>query len=486
MSAWYFFANLKSIGMNRLWFPFLVFFCLLISCNSPSSKKGTLTHEMKMEKSSRSEKNGWISIHLEGAPEVIGYQHGYLLAEEIIDLREAMAILNEKTTGRNWKFYRDESERMFWPNVPEEYRLEIDGIVSGVNAKLGVAKIDRKDVIAMNSILEMSWYYVPWLNSKDKPNPPDPTPPGHCSAMVATGTWTKDGKIVMAHNNWVEYVIGERWNIILDIVPEKGNRIVMDALPGFIHSGDDFYINSAGILVTETTITRFKGFDTTGVAEFVRARKAIQYSSSIDEWVASMKEKNNGGYANDWLIGDNKTGEIARLELGLKNQFLEKTKDGYFVGANFPVNKKLIKEETKYDSSVLSTSPNARKLRWEEILKENKGKIDVNAAMKFMGDHYDTWRKKDLAGALTLCGHIDTDEVGAPDMGWPAFTAAGAVQGKATDGNLAKEMKLWAIMGHPCGEPFISSKFLSAHPEFSYQKEYLHDMPGEIWTLFGN
>jgi hypothetical protein len=181
--------------MNRLSFHVLVFFSLLISCNSPSPKRVTFTHSQMMEKASRSEKNGWISVHLEGAPEVIGYQHGYLLAEEIIDLRGAMAVLNEKTTGRNWEFYRNESERMFWPNVPDEYRKEIDGIVSGVNAKLGEGKTDRKDIIAMNSILEMSWYYVPWLKSKNDPDPPDPTPPGHCSAIAATGTWTKDGKI---------------------------------------------------------------------------------------------------------------------------------------------------------------------------------------------------------------------------------------------------------------------------------------------------
>ena len=31
-----------------------------------------------------------------------------------------------------------------------------------------------------------------------------------------------------------------------------------------------------------------------------------------------MLDGNNGGYANDWLLGDSKTGEIAQLELGLK------------------------------------------------------------------------------------------------------------------------------------------------------------------------
>jgi hypothetical protein len=468
--------------MNKLiCFLFSGLLLILFSCNNPSSSSlSRLKPEQVMSTASRSEKDGWIFIHIEGAPEIMGYQHGYLLAGEIINLRGAMSVLNEKTTGKNWQFYREESDRLFWSKTPEEYQKEIDGIVAGVNARLGEGKIDRKDVVAMNAILEMSWYYVPWLAKIA-----DPTPPGHCSAIAATGSWTTDGKIVMAHNNWVEYVIGERWNIVIDMVPEKGNRVVMDALPGFIHSGDDFYINSAGLIVTETTITQFRGFDTTGVAEFVRARKAIQYSGSIDEWVTTMKENGNGGYSNDWLIGDNKTGEIARFEFGLKNQFLERTKDGYFVGANFPVNDKLIKEETTYDPSILSTSPNARRLRWDEIMKESKGKINVDAAKKFMGDHYDTWRKKEFIGALTLCGHIDLDSIGAPDMGWPAFNPAGAVQAKATDGTLASEMKLWAIIGHPCGEAFIAGDFLAKHPEFNYQKEYLRDMPSQVWSLFG-
>lgn len=330
--------------MNKLRFLFLILLSALISCNNPAAKKAPLTHDQKMANASRSDKNGWIMVHLEGTPEVIGYQHGYLLAEEIVDMRGAMAMLNENTTGKKWDFYRNESFRMFWPKTPVEYQEELTGIVSGVNSKLGGNKIDVKDLVAINSNTEMPGYYVPWLEKQESPKPPE-----HCSAIAATGSWTTDGKIVIAHNNWSEYVTGERWNIIFDIVPEKGNRIIMDAPPGLIHSGDDFNINSAGLIVTETTISAFKGFDTTGVPEFVRARKAIQYASSIDEWAKTMVDNNNGGYANDWLVGDNKTGEIARLELGLKNHFLERTTDGYFVGANFPVNDKLTKEETSFE-----------------------------------------------------------------------------------------------------------------------------------------
>jgi hypothetical protein len=453
---------------------------MLISCNTSTGSKESREKGKILSAASRIEKNGWIYVHLEGAPAAIGYQHGYLLAGEIIDLRNAMSLLNEKQTGKNWDFYREESLRMFWGNVPDEYQAEIDGIVDGVNARLGKTAIDRKDIVAMNSIMETSWYYVPWL-SKNR----NPDPPGHCSAIAVTGSWTKDGKIVMAHNSWVDFMIGERWNIIFDVVPEKGNRFIMDGLPGYIHSGDDFSINSAGLIVTETTISNFSGFDPDGVAEFVRARKAVQYASSITEWMDIMKERNNGGYANDWLVGDNKTGEIGRLELGLKHQISEITKDGYLVGANFPVYKDVINDETTFDTTDMSSSPNARRARWAVLMNENKGKIDIDAAMRFLGDHYDTYRKQEKASSLSLCGHNDEDEAGCSSFGWAAFYPTGAVQAKATDGTLVPDMKLWARMGRPCGEPFIASKFLEAHPEFGWQKSYLLDMPSQKWTLFG-
>lgn len=448
---------------------------------SGCKNSGVQSHGALIAKASRTEANGWIILHLEGSPGVIGYQHGYLLADEITDLKGALAMLNEKQTGKDWNFYREESYRLFWKKTPAEYQTEMEGIVKGVNAKLGEGTTDIYDVVAINANLEMAGYYVPWLMKAEKASPPE-----HCSAFAATGSWTKDGKIVMAHNNWSEYVIGERWNIILDIVPEKGNRIFMDALPGLIHSGDDFNINSAGLIVTETTISAYLGFDTAGIAEFVRARKSIQYSSTIDEWVAIMKEGNNGGYANDWLIGDNKTGEIASLELGLKNQILERSKDGYFVGANFPKDKKLLVEETSFDTLDINASSNFRKLRWEELMKEYKGKIDVHTAKEFMADHYDTRKKQDKASRFTLCGHIDEDEVGKKEMSWDgAFFHAGAVQAKATDSELAAKMQFWAIMGHPCGQPFNAEAFMTAHPEYAFQRAYLKDMPQQEWMLAG-
>ena len=142
-----------------------------------------------------------------------------------------------------------------------------------------------------------------------------------------------------------------------------------------------------------------------------------------------MVDKNNGGYANAWILGDNKTGEIARLELGLKNHFLERTTNGYFTGANFPVNEKILKEETSFDPTSVDQSANMRRQRWDILMVQYKGKINIDNAKSFMSDHFDTRRNTEKAGRFSLCGHIDEDEIGAKGVSWDAaYFAAGAVQ----------------------------------------------------------
>lgn len=452
----------------------------MMGCNKPAGKAAS---EERLENSSRKEMNGWIYVHLEGSPENIGFQHGYLLAEEIADALEMFKMYLPHKTKKDWQFYRGAVERMFWNKLDDEYKQEIRGIAEGLQAK---GKLyDTLDVTVLNGRLELAGYYVPWLQSQtDTAAKNRNTAPGRCSAFIATGGATKDGRIVIGHNAWDDYVAAERWNIIADIVPEKGHRILMDTYPGFIHSGDDFNVTEAGLLVTETTITQFKGFDTTGIPEFVRARKAVQYANSIDEWIKIMTDGNNGGYANDWLVGDIKTGEIARLELGLKHTHVWRTFDGYFVGANFPSDSALTKDETTFRFDVAESSPNVRRNRWEALMKEYYGKIDVELGKKFLSDHF--YNGKESPNAATLCGHIDLDKRGAPEWECGPYYPSGAVQAKVSDANLAREMKLWGCMGHPCGMDFIAKDFLAKHPEYNWQEKFLKDMKSGEWTLFAS
>jgi len=438
----------------------------------------------RLHSSYRFDRGGWTYVHLEGAPEQIGYQHGYLLAAEIADTFEVLKLESTHSTKRDWQFFRDASKNMLWPHIEAEYRQELIGIAAGANAK-GV-NVDVWDIVAMNASIELPEYYVPWLNKQQHAmNAPHLAAPGNCSSFIATGSYTKGGKIVIAHNNWSSYADGQRWTIVFDIDPAKGHRIMMDGLPGVITSEDDFGVNDAGIMSSETTITQFAGWDVNGKPEFVRSRKALQYGGTIDEYVAIMKDGNNGGYANDWLIGDRKTGEIAYLELGLKNTPLWRTKDGYFMSSNFPRDPALIKEETEgFNPNNPGSSMNARHIRGDAFLQANKGSIDITTAEKFLADHEDSYAKTINADERSLCGHLDRDPRGVPEWDEAPFSPFGAVQGKVTDSEMAAKMSFIARAGHPCGEDFLAKPFLAAHPEFAWQAPILKDMKSGPWTEF--
>jgi hypothetical protein len=451
---------------------------LILSCTALAASP-----DARLQNAYRFQQGGWTYVHLEGSPSDVGYQHGYLLAPEIADAFEAIKMFDTHQTQRDWDFFRTTARQMLWPHIDAEYQQELQGIADGVKAH-GV-DLDVYDIVALNAFEEVPDYYVPWLNKQEKSaKAPKLAAPGNCSAFIATGSMTKDHQIVIAHNNWTSYLAGERWVVIFDIVPEHGNRIFMDGFPGVITSDDDFGVNSAGMMITETTITQFEGWDPNGKPEFVRSRKALQYANSIDDYVRIMKDGNNGGYANDWLIGDRKTGEIAYLELGLKNWWLGRTKNGYFVSSNFPSNVEVIKEETSFDPTDDSSSPNARHIRWEELMQQSVGEIDVAMAERFLSDHVDSFLKRDQPDERGLCGHVDASPRGVKEWGWHAYNPGGAVQGKATDSGMAAKMSFVARAGHPCGADFLAADFLEHHPEFAWQKPLLRDMKAGPWTVF--
>ena len=432
----------------------------------------------------RFERGGWTYVHLEGTPSEIGYQHGRLLSAEIADMLAVTKLENMHSTHRDWRFFRKASQYVLWPQIEPEYREELEGIAKGVQSK-GV-KMDVWDIVAINGGIELPQYYVPWLNKKTHAvNAPHLSAPGNCSAFIATGSYTKGGKIVIAHNNWSSYPDGERWTMMFDIVPAKGHRMLMDGQPGVITSQDDFGVNDAGLMITETTITQFIGWNSKGIPEFVRSRKAMQYAGSIDEYAALMREGNNGGYANDWLVGDRKTGEIAYLELGLENTPLWKKTDGYFVSSNFARDPKLIKDETEgFDLTDMSSTPNARRVTAEKLVEGAKGQIDVQFAEKFLADHVDSYTGKIDPDERSLCGHMDKSPRGVKVWDDPPFYPEGAVTGKVTDSELAGKMSLIGHTGHPCGEDFLAAPFFAAHPEFNYMKPILKDMQAGPWTQF--
>jgi hypothetical protein len=169
----------------------------------------------------RPDNNGWTFVHMQGGPATIGFQHGYLLAPEIEDALKVITLEQTHESKKDWQFFRDAAQNMMWPHIEKEYREELQGITDGANA--AGAKLDLWDVVALNGAEEWTYYVEQYDKEHGIKSSASLVAPEHCSAFVATGSYTSDGKIVIAHNNWTNYLDGERWTSSLTSFPQKAN-----------------------------------------------------------------------------------------------------------------------------------------------------------------------------------------------------------------------------------------------------------------------
>jgi hypothetical protein len=424
--------------------------------------------------------NGWVYLHIEGEPYERGFQHGYLMAPELAEIMDMVEYNTFQETGKEWAFFVAEGERIFMPNAEEEYIEEMKGIAAG--ATEAGTEMTWQEVLAWNGDTELTGY---WWPNEEAGAYDDQADNEHCSAFIATGSYTSDGGVVMAHNSWDEYVMGQYFNLILDIEPSEGYRMFMQSVPGYIDSMTDFFVTGAGIMGTETTLGGYSDYDPNEEAEFFRVRKAMQYADDLDGFVELMQKKNNGGYANSWLLADSGSGEIMRFEQGLKYQDVEKTKDGYFVGCNAPFDPVLRNLECSDTGFFdIRTPMGARRVRLTQLMEENKGSIDAALGREILADHYDVYLDKaDNPGSRTVEGHYELD----PFEYWQArmpYQPSGAVDGKVMDSELAKSMSFWGRFGNSSGMPFVAAEYLEEQPQFDYLEGYLKDRPTQPWTLF--
>ena len=152
----------------RLLFPLLLSICALFGSAAFASAKqdANKPDESRLKPAYRLQRNGWVYVHLEGAPSDIGYQHGYLLAPEIEDGFRTVKLKDVHRTQREWEFYRQTAQNILWPHIDLEYQQELQGIADGLKAH--GSTMDLWDVVALNAMEEIPDYYVPWLNRQEK------------------------------------------------------------------------------------------------------------------------------------------------------------------------------------------------------------------------------------------------------------------------------------------------------------------------------
>ncbi len=435
---------------------------------------------LEIEGSFRTSVNGWLRVHVQGDPYDIGFQHGYLLAREIKETKKTISNLLLTACKKSWQECRNIARKIYLPKIPKDILTEIQAITEGVKAK-GIKGIDDIDIISLNGYYDTLTYFIA---TQDKEIPSMRRCSAHCSAFMAAGNYTATGEIIFAHSMWAGFISPAN-RIILSITPSKGKKILAETMPASIHgSGVDVYINSAGMLITNTTLTSGKTFNTEGIPYFVRARKALQYSASIDEWLEIFLKDNNGGDPSGWFIGDAKTGEIAYVEVATYNYAIRRTRNGFFPGCNMAYNSK-VRSETAVNYRDKTTSTSARDIRWKQLIREYKGKITIATSKKFIADHFDIVENIYNPSARTLCGHLDNDPRGWPDWGVPPYAPyLSTSDAIVSSSSLALNGDFWAHWGRPCGMDFRVDNFLKEHPEYNYQASKFQDLIAYPWTLF--
>jgi hypothetical protein len=419
---------------------------------------------------------GWIVLHIEGAPYERGYQHGQLLAAEIVEYIKALADMKSQEGPNDaWRDMRMLVNALFLRRYDAEYLEEMKGIADGAaaaGAKFHGRKLDLVDIVAVNSAIEVEFLQAgldaaaTGLEGKKFREPPDvqgsdegddEDVDDHCSAFAAVGPATADGGIVFGHITMFKLPFVRHFNVWLDIKPTEGHRVIMQGYPGAIMSGLDYYMNDAGLLVAETTI-RQTTFNDDGLTVASRIRRALQYADSIDRAVEILNDSNNGLYTNEWLLADVKTNEVAMFELGTrasklwrssKNEWPGGTK-GFYWGCNNAKDLS-VRQETvaslRDKPANLVLRPSDRDLCWQRLFDKATGKIDVNFGFE----------------AFTT----------------PPLAAFPSCDAKFTTTALAKELKSWALFGPPLGHTWLPTT------EELLKYEDIQPLVSNDWALIG-
>jgi len=463
-----------------------------------NSNKNNVIHRNKKEEIIKTkngfsyEKNGWKYISIHGDPYERGFSYGYLCAKEFKEIQEMLDWYIFESYGNEWKYFIEQINKTIYNKTKTDFYelfLEMKGISDGCNAN--GTKTNIEEIIAWNFYMSIpSWLKIltGTAESKEGGSQSEKTN-DHCSCFIAVGDYTENGEIVIGHNSFTTFLDGQFSNVILDLNPTTGFRFIMQTSPCWIWSGTDFFITTAGIIGSETTIGGFLNYEPNYPIGY-RIRTAMQYGSDLDDYAKILLYNNSGDYANSWLFGDTKTNEIMRLELGLKHYNIAKTKNGYFIGYNAPLDPRIRNLEVKnsgfYD---IRRHQGSRRVRLTELMEENKGKINITVAKKIMSDHYDVYLKKDNNPcSRTVCSHYDLDMreyMSQSDRPKP-YSPQGAVDGKVTDTKLIKNMSFIARFGNSCGIPFDKDKFCSQHIQYANFCKYLKDRPRQDWTLFSS
>jgi predicted choloylglycine hydrolase len=327
----------------------------------------------------REDVDGVRVVHLQGTHYEMGRQHGKLLKEEIHALIKYFFEDKGTLFGASVSDIAKAAATME-KFIPAEYIDEMKGVAEG-------AGVEYEKVLYSNVFLDVVSAH--WVG----------VAPG-CSNFIALPGVTKDGNVVHGRNlDWSADEKIAAMNTVFFYTPNDGIPFAALGWPSIV--GTLTGMNARQISMGEMTSMSSEA-TLEGIPIMILLRMLLETSDNLDSAFKVLADNpRTTGY--NVLVSDGKAADAFGVEMSAKNIFRRGPKDGYVFSTNHYTNKKLKATQERY----LYMFGNGKKSdtfyrydRFDQLLKENRGKIDPATAMSIMGDKFDPLTNS-VSGDLT-------------------------------------------------------------------------------------
>jgi hypothetical protein len=166
--------------------------------------------------------------------------------------------------------------------------------------------------VAMDTLLSIAYPIVtPFLTNYEAPH--------SCDAFVAFNNATMDKRVLMGRSFMFSGDIFHEVALLVDCVPNKGNRFVSVTAPGFVGVSAAMNVKGIGIGMDMVPSTD-SNYGELGMGTLLLARNTIQYANELSEAVKIILDAKKGV---SWLyvLGDGKGAEIGGAVVEVSNDY---------------------------------------------------------------------------------------------------------------------------------------------------------------------
>jgi len=192
---------------------------------------------------------------------------------------------------------------------------QLDGMVQGYNDYCDPSKHLTYDIfLYINTDDDLGDILIAVDPSSAPVTPLESLEADHCSVLVKYSNQTQ--QLYHSHVTWGHYVnmlrTFKHYTFRYNHDSTASMTVSFSSFPGFIASGDDYFITDQGLIVTETTngvynITLYQLYvQPATVLYWLRVVVSNRMASNGSEWVSIFGKYNSGTYNNQWQVTDTK------------------------------------------------------------------------------------------------------------------------------------------------------------------------------------